>query len=245
MKKINIFGYPVHLAKKQEALEYVLSLIKNSQGGHVVTINPEIIAAADKNAKLANIIKNAELILPESSGIMLAIRSLGVFDAEKIPGIEFCEALLKKCPENGYNLGFLGGKPGVLEKIDFPGVNIVFSHHGYFEDEEYILEQLKQSRPQLVLMGLGSPKQEFFINKAKEVLPNAVMIGVGGSFDVWTKKVKRAPVLFRFFGLEWFYRLVAQPERFNRMFPVLPHFFLRVVFDRKNLGKKYENERDK
>jgi len=242
MKKANIFGYPVHLVSKKEAVDCALSMLESAQGGHIVTINPEIIAAADKNAELSEIIKKAGLVIPDSAGMILAMWSLGILNAEKVPGIEFCEALLKKCVETGHRVAFLGGKPGVVDKISFPGVNVVFSHHGYFDDEDYIKTQLQKAAPELLLVGLGAPGQEFFIHSLRNSLPGAVMIGVGGSFDVWAKNVKRAPVLFRYFGLEWFYRLITQPERFNRMFPILPQFFLRIVFDRKNLNKRDENE---
>ncbi|OGI01362.1 MAG: hypothetical protein A2Y25_02590 [Candidatus Melainabacteria bacterium GWF2_37_15] len=244
MNKANVFGYPVHLVTQDEGVNYVLDAIDKGQGLHIVTINPEIIAAADKSPELAGILKQAELVIPDSIGMMLAIWSSGFFRAKKLPGIEFSEKLLEKCAEKGIRVGFLGGKPEIIKELNFPGVNVVFSHHGYFKDEEVndITQQLQASEPQILFVGLGCPKQEYFIKRHRNILKKIAMIGVGGSFDVWAKKVKRAPVLFQAFGLEWFYRLVTQPERFNRMFPVLPLFFLRIVFDRKNLGKKYENE---
>lgn len=244
MKKANIFGYSVHLTSLEEAASFVQERIQQAQGTHIVTINPEIIAAADKSPELAEIIRNADLVIPDSTGMILAIRSLGIFNAEKIPGIEFSEKLLQICAEKGLKVAFVGGEPEVVEKIDFPGVNIVFSHHGYLkpDEEAEILAKLGEIEPHLLFVGLGCPKQEFFINKYKTMLNKSVMIGVGGSFDVWAKKVKRAPVFFRNFGLEWFYRLITQPVRFKRMFPVLPLFFLRIVFDRDKLDIKYENE---
>lgn len=240
MERANIFGYPVHICTQDEALNYVVSAMHDKCGMQVVTINPEMIMAADKTPELASILRQAELVIPDSVGIMLAIKSMGIFNAEKIPGVEFAENLLKICAEKGFKAGFLGGAPDVIEKLNFRDVNVVFAQHGYFkpEDEEDIVKKIQQAEPQLLLVGLGCPKQEYFINKYKNLLNKTVMIGVGGSFDVWTKKVKRAPIIFQNFGLEWFYRLITQPDRFNRMFPVLPLFFLRILFDRKHLDKK-------
>lgn len=242
MERANIFGYPVHIGTKEEALDFVVTAMQEKRGMQVVTINPEMITGADKTPELADILRNAELVIPDSVGIMLAIKSLGLLDAEKIPGVEFAADLLTICAEKGFKVGFFGGAPDVIENLNFPGANVVFAQDGYFkpEDEENIIKNLQQTEPQLLLVGLGCPKQEYFINKYKNILNKTVMIGVGGSFDVWTKKVKRAPIIFQNFGLEWFYRLITQPERFNRMFPVLPLFFLRVLFDRKNLDKKYK-----
>lgn len=235
MKRASIFGYSVDLTCPEDALKRTVSAMETSNGLHVITINPEIIAAADNDSGLAGIVKSAELVIPDSIGIMLAIWSMGEFKARQIPGIDYSERLLKLCAEKKLKVAFLGGQPGVIEKIKIPKVNVVFSHHGYYEDENCIIEELNKAEPDLLLVGLGSPKQDYFISKARNLLKSTVMIGVGGSFDVWAGKVKRAPAVFRHLGLEWFYRLVTQPKRFTRMFPVLPQFFLRILFDRKKL----------
>jgi len=121
-----------------------------------------------------------------------------------------------------------------------PSMNIVFVRDGYFNTEQElgIVEDLKSSGVQVLFVALGVPKQELWIKKYKEVLDTTVMVGVGGSFDVWAKKVKRAPLFFRKIGLEWFFRLISQPSRFSRMFPVLPLFFIKVMLDKKYTRKE-------
>ncbi|HSA07042.1 MAG TPA: WecB/TagA/CpsF family glycosyltransferase [Candidatus Gastranaerophilales bacterium] len=247
VKRACIFNYPVDITSRENAVNFVLECMQNKQGLHVVTINPEIIYAADKNSELAKIIKQAEFIIPDSVGMMLAIKSLGFMNADQIPGIEFSENLIEKCSKKGYKVAFLGGSEdtinALIEEFDakYPELDVVFSQNGYFNcgETENIINKLKNTEPDLLLVALGAPKQEYFISNAKKHLDKTVMIGVGGSFDVWAKKTKRAPVLFRLFGLEWFYRLITQPQRFNRMFPVLPLFFLRILFERANLRKEY------
>jgi len=246
-KRACVFGYPVNTLKFKKAASIVLRCLKNRQGIQVVTINPEMIAAADENPELAEIIKKAELVIPDSIGISLALDSIGIVNVQKIPGIDFSEKLIKKCSKKGYKVAFLGGSEETVNKLNteiskkFPELNIVFSHHGYFEDNELenILNSLQEADSHLLFVGLGTPKQEIFINNNRTLLNKTVMIGVGGSFDVWAKRVKRAPVLFRIFGLEWFYRLITQPKRANRMFPALPRFFFRILFDRSELKKEY------
>jgi N-acetylglucosaminyldiphosphoundecaprenol N-acetyl-beta-D-mannosaminyltransferase len=235
-KRAYVLGYPVDLLIKNEALSFVDKYMKAKTGLHVVTINPEIILAAEKNPELNSIIKKAELIIPDSTGMELALKRLG-FNIKKLAGIEFSDSLLELCAKNHYKVAFLGASQEVIEllqkelKTKYPDINIVYARNGYFSETDFqeITNNLKEQEPDLLLVALGAPKQEYFINKAGETLPHTVMIGVGGSFDVWAKKVKRAPVFFRILGLEWLYRLIKQPSRFGRMFPALPLFIIRTV----------------
>ena len=122
----------------------------------------------------------------------------------------------------------------------YPGLNVIFVQDGFFNenDELKIIASLESIKPCIVFVALGVPKQEIWISKYKNRLNSSIMVGVGGSFDVWADKIQRAPLGFRKLGLEWFYRLITQPSRFNRMFPTLPLFFLKVMFDNKNTRKE-------
>ena len=113
-------------------------------------------------------------------------------------------------------------------KSEIPELNVIYKHDGYFDNEEEILSQTAEKKPVLVLVAMGAPKQEEFIYKLKTRLPDAVMIGVGGSFDVWANEVERAPEIYQKLGLEWLYRTIKDPKRFKRIFPALPLFVLRV-----------------
>jgi N-acetylglucosaminyldiphosphoundecaprenol N-acetyl-beta-D-mannosaminyltransferase len=242
-----VLGYPVDLVTKEVALDFAQNRMESGTGLHVVTINPEIILAAEKNPELDAIIKKAELIIPDSTGMELALRRLG-FNIKKLAGIEFSEALIERCSQNNYKIAFLGASQEVIEQLQkefkskYPEINIVYARNGYFSENDMpeITGKLKELNPHLLLVALGAPKQEYIISKYREILLHTTMIGVGGSFDVWAKKVKRAPVIFRMFGLEWLYRLIKQPSRFNRMFPALPLFILRTVI----LGSHSEPSRN-
>jgi len=245
-KRACVLGYPVDLVTKEAALDFTENCMESGNGFHVVTINPEIILAAEKNPELEVIIKKAELIIPDSSGMELALRRLG-FNIKKLAGIEFSEALIERCAKNNYKIAFFGATQEVIEalkkelKMKYSEINIVYARNGYFSENDMpeIAAELKELNPHLLLAALGAPKQEYIINKYREILPNTVMIGVGGSFDVWAKKVNRAPALFRIFGLEWLYRLIKQPSRFSRMFPALPLFIIRTVILKQNSRKEY------
>jgi len=235
-KRAYVLGYPVDLKNREEALEFAFEKIREKQGTHVVTINPEIILAAEKNAKLDEIIKKAELIIPDSTGMELSLKRQG-FKAKKMAGIEFSSTLIENCAKNGFSVGFLGATEETISALQkelttlHPNINICYARNGYFSDEDFseIAEQIRQASPAMLLVALGAPRQEYIIDDLRKIIPQTLMIGVGGSFDVWAKKVNRAPVIFRMFGLEWFYRLLKQPSRFSRMFPALPLFIFRAA----------------
>ncbi len=241
----SILGYPIDLLSKQGFLELVESFIVRQKPCHVVTINPEIIMQALGDTELDKILKEADVVMPEATGIKLAFRFKNI-NIEKVPGIEFSEKLLCLCEEKGYKVGLLGASEETVTaavnqlKEKHPAIQIVYAHNGYFNenDENGIIEEVKEVSPQVLFVALGVPKQERFISKYKNILNPCVMLGVGGSFDVWSGKVKRAPVLFRKFGLEWLYRLISQPSRFTRMFPTLPLFLIKAIFLKEIINKK-------
>ena len=108
------------------------------------------------------------------------------------------------------------------------GLNIVYYHNGYFDNDNEIYDEINAKSPRLILVAMGSPRQEQFIYNAKKVLKPALMIGIGGSLDVWSGMVKRAPKIFQILGLEWLYRTITQPSRLKRIFPTLPMFIIKA-----------------
>ena len=210
-----------------EAVDYI-------EKGQVVTINPEMIDYASKHPDFANILKEAELVIPDGVGVQLGLKILG-FNVKRIAGIEFARKIVEKNAADGKTIALIGAKPHVIKKAvenlkkEISGINIVYYHDGYFKDDTEILNQLQLKKPHLVLTALGAPKQEEFNYKAKKLLPESLFIGVGGSFDVWAGEVERAPEIYQKLWLEWLYRTVKEPKRFKRIFPTLPLFVLKVL----------------
>lgn len=222
-----IQNLPVDTFTFDEAIDY-------AKFGQVVTINPEMMAYASKNPDFAKIINEAELIIPDGIGVQIGLKILGC-NVRRIAGIEFARRLLDIYSAKGKSVALIGAKPHVIEnavknlKNEIPGINIVYAHDGYFKEDCDIIEQIFQTKPDLVLTALGSPRQEEFNYKMKKKLPDTLFVGVGGSFDVWAGEVKRAPEIYQKLGLEWLYRTVKEPKRFKRIFPVLPLFLLKVL----------------
>ena len=174
--------------------------------------------------------------MADGVGIKIALKLKGV-NQERIGGVDFSRSLIQMCATANLRLGLLGAKEEVIQtlvsklKNKHEDINIVFAHNGYFSDENALLADIKAAQPQVLLCALGSPKQEFIIYRLKEMLQGCVMIGVGGSFDVFAGYVKRAPLIWQRLGLEWLYRVIKQPERFKRIFPTLPIFLFESIID--------------
>lgn len=222
-----------------EAIDKCHELMDSDNVSQVVTINPEMFNELGKNTDFAKLISEAELVIPDGVGIKLALALKGQ-NCVRIPGIDFAKKLLIKCAECNFPVAIIGAKEEVINKAvqnlkeELPELNIVYYHNGYFDNNNLIYEELKKANAKLILVALGSPKQEFFIYNAKNVLPPALMVGIGGSLDVWSGMVKRAPIIYQKLGLEWLYRTISQPERFKRIFPTLPLFLLKVLMYKKD-----------
>lgn len=240
-KTAKLLGFDIDTFDQEDAIksaiDYAKNLIESKKGGQIVTINPEMIETGLKNLEFAEILHNADLVIPDGVGVKLGLKIKGV-DAPRIAGIEFSHKLIEECAKKKFSIGLIGARPHIIKKaaenlkLEFEKLNIAYLKDGYFQDREKVLEELKQKAPRLVLVALGSPRQEEFIKDARKLLPEAVMIGVGGSFDVWSGEVQRAPEIYQKLGLEWFYRTVKEPQRFKRIFPNLPLFVFRVLLSK-------------
>lgn len=231
-KIVKLQGLNIDSFTFDEAIEYA-----NNISGQVVTINPEMISNAVKDTDFAEIINNADLVIPDGIGVEIGLKILG-YNVKRIAGIEFSHRMIEECAKNNQSVALIGAKPEIVKKAkenlikEFPSLYITYIHDGYFNEDDSILAELKIRQPRLVLCALGSPKQEEFILKAKSILPEALFVGVGGSFDVWSGEVKRAPEIYQKLGLEWLYRTIMEPKRFKRIFPTLPLFVLKVLRER-------------
>lgn len=238
-------GYPVDVVDEVKAIEVIESAWENHRSMHIVTLNAEMVVQAQQDPDLDRIIRHAHLIIPDGAGVVWAVRLAGEH-IERLPGIELSSAALSHAARYDKRVVLLGGKPDVVKKltedlpVKHPGLDIVYSHDGFFtaEDAESIVDEIAQLDPDLILVALGVPKQEYFIDQWSHAFPRAVMIGVGGSFDVWAGQIKRAPKFMRDLHLEWLYRVVIEPWRIKRIGASLPNFGLQVLQDRMLGGSK-------
>lgn len=230
-----VFGLPIHL--RTDYLSWLTERLEQKRGAHVVTLNAEMTMQAEQDPTLASIIRQANLVIPDGSGIVFYLKLQGQ-TVQRCPGIELTEALLQRAAQQPqpWPVFLYGGAPGVAQQAAhnlgdrLPTLNIVGTQHGYLSEAEMpaFLEQLQTLRPRIICVGLGVPRQEYWIAQHRHLVPEALWIGVGGSFDIWADRKQRAPEWLRDNHLEWVYRLYQEPWRWRRML-ALPQFAWRSL----------------
>lgn len=242
-KRIYLWGIPIDQVNMQEA-KVRLNKIMGEEGlDIIVTPNPEIIMNAIKDDELRSLIQNSSLAIPDGISLVYASKIMKQPLEERITGIDFLTQVLDYLNSKKMGIYLLGGKPGmdgertVAEKagenmkIKYPELMVSGTHHGYFalEEENAIVEKIRQSGASFLCVAMGSPRQEKFISNHRNELTNIRgAMGVGGSLDVWAGSVTRAPEFYQNHGLEWLYRLVKEPVRIKRMAKI-PLFLVKVL----------------
>lgn len=238
---VKILDVPVHPLTMQEAVSVLEKSIANGEQAFVVTANAEIIMMCQQDADYKKIVsQDAQLVLPDGAGAVWAGRHLGHKVPERVAGFDLYCNLLKEAAAKGYKAYFFGGSPGIAEAAKakseelYPGVQVVGCRNGYFKEEESqaIIEEINASGADMLFAALGAPKQEKWLVRYRDQLKPKILMGIGGSFDVFAGKMERAPKWMQDASLEWLFRLYKQPSRFMRMM-ALPKFVLKVIFNGK------------
>ena len=233
---VDIHGVKINNVTMEEALEFALKLLEGDRPGRIYTPNSEIIMQAQRDDNLRKILNDADLLIPDGAGVVLASRILNKNLKEKVSGIDLVKRIFENTKKRPASFFILGGKPGVAEKAainiysEYPRAKIVGYHHGYFSEDQVpgIIEQINKSKAEILLVGLGAPKQEKWIHSHYQQLGCKLIMGVGGTIDVFAGTASLAPEFMRKAGLEWLYRLIKQPSRYKRMLD-LPRFMILTL----------------
>ena len=241
--KTEILGVRFDNLTQQEAAQRGRQLLEEDKFHYVVTPNPEFLLAAEKDPEFRRVLNAADLVLPDGIGVVYSAKILGTPLKERVPGIEFAEAMLSALNEMGGRLYLLGAKPGVAEEAGrricarYPDLVLCGTHDGYFKDEQAILPEIAAAKPDLLFVCLGAPKQEKWMARWGQHTGAKLAIGLGGCLDVFAGNVQRAPERWQKLGLEWAYRLKKEPKRIGRM-AKLPLVLVKAAGQRIRPGKK-------
>lgn len=241
--KTEILGVRFDNLTQQEAAQRGRQLLEEDKFHYVVTPNPEFLLAAEKDPEFRRVLNAADLVLPDGIGVVYSAKILGTPLKERVPGIEFAEAMLSALNDMGGRLYLLGAKPGVAEEAGrricarYPALVLCGTHDGYFKDEQAILPEIAAAKPDLLFVCLGAPKQEKWMARWGQHTGAKLAIGLGGCLDVFAGNVQRAPERWQKLGLEWAYRLKKEPKRIGRM-AKLPLVLVKAAGQRIRPGKK-------
>ena len=232
--RTDILGVGFDNLSLDEAAAQGAALLEEGGFHYAVTPNPEIVDRARREEAFRQVLNGADLVLPDGIGVVYAARLLGRPLRGRCPGIDFAAKLMEHMAADGGRLYLLGAKPGVAEaaarnlKEKYPGLYICGTHDGYFQEDEPVVEAIRAAEADAVFVCLGAPKQEYWMVKNGPATGAALMVGLGGSLDVFAGTVQRAPETWQKLGLEWLYRLLREPQRIGRM-ARLPLFLVEAA----------------
>ncbi|WP_448213050.1 PssE/Cps14G family polysaccharide biosynthesis glycosyltransferase [Colwellia sp. MEBiC06753] len=227
-----VAGIPVNLfGSIQEAVDFILEDDGTPHFGSAIAINPEKIIYSIKDEQVRSVLMNASIRFADGIGVVSTLRRKTGQKISRIPGCELWESVMEKAGSTNAKVFLVGAKEEVISQTKSKletqyGVTVCGYQNGYFDDEALLIDDIVKLQPHVITVALGSPRQEKFIAKCREKWPNAFYMGVGGTYDVYTNNVKRAPAFYRNLNLEWFYRLISQPTRVMRQRNLLTYLWL-------------------
>lgn len=233
---MDVLGVRIDEVNMEEALQKAKIFLESNKFNMIFTPNPEFIINADKDEEFKVILNSSSLNIPDGNGIVWASKQLKKPLKERVAGYDFIHRIFDFGKDKDISFYFLGSKSGIAEKAknklkeQYEGIKIVGTHDGYFtlEEEEMLVNEINKVKPDLLLVALGSPKQEKFIYKYKDKLNCKIAIGVGGCFDVISGEVKRAPQFLIKLKLEWLYRGLGDFKRLKRLVAI-PQFMIKIL----------------
>jgi N-acetylglucosaminyldiphosphoundecaprenol N-acetyl-beta-D-mannosaminyltransferase len=240
MDTVPILSLPVHRVTTDDVLAFFDDAIaRRDAPRHVVTADASMAVIARRDPELRAILADADLVTPDGAGILWASRLLRCPLTCKVSGVDLVAEAARLSAARGWRLFFLGAAPSVAAEAAerlrerFPGAHIVGTRDGYFPpaQEPDVLAQIRDARPDILFVAFGIPRQEKWIARHKAALGVPISLGIGGSFDVHSGRVRRAPVWMQQHGLEWLHRLAANPKKIGKVM-TLPEFVLLALRQR-------------
>lgn len=239
MDSIDILGCRLDLLDQEDATEAILRFAREGAAAQVVTLGTEMVVYAQRDPAFRTVINDSALSLCDTVGVLAVARRRGAKLDDRVTGVELMERLCQSAAVEGLPVFLFGGAEGVaadaaaILEVSFPGLIIAGTRNGFYtsEEEAAIVETIRNSGARILFVGLGSPRQEMWLARNLRATGCGAGIGVGGSFDVISGRVKRAPMIWRQLGIEWLYRLIREPHRVRRQL-ALPYFVWLVMLDR-------------
>jgi len=237
---VEILGANVDCVTMDQAMTLIESFIESRAPHIIVTADSSGLVAAQADPEFRKILLSADLVTPDSAGVLWAAKRKRARITARVSGVDIVARVCALSADKGYRIYLLGAAPGVANmaaeklRLAYPGCNIVGTRNGFFprESDEVVAKEIAESKPDVLFVAMGIPRQEKFIAATQRIIQAPVAIGVGGSLDVFSGRAKRAPKLIQKLNLEWLWRTLLNPRKFSKA-KALPVFAWRVIREGK------------
>lgn len=245
-KRITILNTIIDVLDTKQTIDLVEEYVKTKTPLHLMGVNADKINEVNENELMKKIVNSCGIINADGASVVLASKHLGKPLPERVAGIDLMQDLVKLSADKGYSIYLLGAKQEVVAKTAevlqerHKKLKIVGIHNGYFKEDYWkeISKELKNKKPDFVFVGITSPMKEYLIEFLQNDGNKCVFMGVGGSFDVISGNIPRAPKWMQKANLEWLFRVIQEPKRlFKRYFVGNRKFIKAVRRERKRLKR--------
>lgn len=244
--RITILNTLIDVLDVQQTIELVEKYVKTKTPLHLMGVNADKINEVNQNERMKQIVNSCGVINADGASVVLASKVLKTPLPERVAGIDLMQSLVELSAEKGYSVYLLGAKQEVVDKTakvfiqKYPNIRIVGTHDGYFKKSDWSLisKELYEKNPDFVFVGITSPLKEYLIEYLQENGHNSVFMGVGGSFDVISGNIPRAPLWMQRANLEWLFRMIYEPKRLFKRYCVGNWIFVSAVLKEKIKNKK-------
>lgn len=239
--RITLLNTIIDVLDVQETINLVEVYVKKKEPLHLMGVNADKINELNENERLKQIVNSCGIINADGASVIKASKYLGKPLPERVAGIDLMQSLVRLSEEKGYSVYLLGAKQEVVEKTvevlrsQYPNLDLVGFHNGYFKEPEWpsISAELKSYNPDFVFVGITSPMKEYLIEFLQDDGNKSVFMGVGGSFDVISGNIPRAPMWMQKSGMEWLFRVIQEPRRLFKRYFVGNWVFIKAVWKEK------------
>ncbi|MGZ3522746.1 MAG: WecB/TagA/CpsF family glycosyltransferase [Vulcanimicrobiaceae bacterium] len=235
---LEILGCRLDPIDADAATNAILDWARNERGAQVVTLGTEMVVYAQKDDRFRETVNASALSLCDTIGLLAVARSRGVSLRDRVTGVELVEHVCRRAAEEGIPVYLFGGAQGIADTAArtllsrYPKLRIAGTRNGFFPADKSaaVAQDIRASGARILFVGLGSPRQEFWLSEHLQATGCGAGIGIGGSLDVISGNVRRAPRMWRRLGIEWLYRLLKEPKRWRRQL-ALPYFVFLIAAD--------------
>ena len=230
MDSFSLYGVNFRLVGARRIAGKIRDALSTDQQISVFTPNLQIIRSVARDTDIRRLLNSADILLPDGAGISLLCRAKGLGRVPRMTGIDTAYFLMRYAGMHGLSVFLLGAQRGVADIAanrlteEISGLRICGTHHGYFDkcensdENSAVLQKIRRASPDILFVCFGFPMQERWIFDNLKKLPSVnICMGLGGALDVWSGRVRRAPLAFRMLDLEWLWRCIGQPERFVKL----------------------------